>query len=139
VRASSRIGEQDARAPISEEMTMYDPEYTHNEQIMAYQLPEFFEELDKKFTGKSVSMERDGDLVYKGEVTDWATLQSVKFYHKVRKGDALFIETKHNGEQSKYSFKSPVIVWVVRDQNRRILAVQAIDEEGRNIILRFKP
>jgi hypothetical protein len=118
---------------------MHDPEYTHNEQIMAYQLPEFFEDLDKNFAGKSVNVERDGDLVYKEEVTDWVTLQSIKFYHKVRKGNALYIETKHESEQSKYTFKSPVIVWVVRDQNRRIVAVQAIDDENRNIILRFNP
>lgn len=118
---------------------MYDPEYTHNEQIMAYQLPVFFEELDKNFAGKSVNVEQDGDLVFKGEVADWVTLQSIKFYPKVRKGDALYIETKHDGEQSKYAFKSPVIVWEVRDQNRQIVAVQAIDDEGRNIILRFNP
>ena len=118
---------------------MHDSEYTRNEQIMAYQLPEFFEELDKNYVGKAINVERDGDLVYKGEVSDWVTLQSIRFYHKVRKGDALYIETKHDGEQSKYAFKSPVIVWVVRNQHRQIVAVQAIDDEGSNIILRFKP
>jgi hypothetical protein len=116
---------------------MYDPEYTHNEQIMAYQMPVFFEELSKKYTGKMVNVERDGDLVYQEPITDWSTLQSLRYYH-VRTGHALYLETEQEGSASSYTIKTPTLVWVVRDQHRQVVAVQVIDESNRNIILRFK-
>ncbi len=116
---------------------MYDPEYTHNEQIMAYQMPVFFEELSQKYAGKMVNVERDGDLVHQQPVTDWSTLKSLRYYH-VRAGHALYIETEQEGSASSYTLKTPSLVWVVRDQHRQVVAVQVIDEGNRNIILRFK-
>jgi hypothetical protein len=116
---------------------MSEPEYTHNEQIMAYQMPVFFEELSKKYAGKMVHVERDGDLVYQGPVTGWVTLQSLRYYH-VRTGHALYFETEQEGSVSSYKTKTPTLVWVVRDQHRQVVAVQVIDESNQNIILRFK-
>lgn len=113
------------------------PEYTHNEQVLTYEMPRFFEDLHKKFAGKQVNVEEDGDLIYEGAVTDWVILQRIKYY-PVRKGNALYIETQRDGSETKYSFNDPVLVWVVRDPSRQIVAVQAIDHDGRNIILRIR-
>ncbi len=105
-----------------------------NEMLMSSDWPSFFAGLAKSHQGRPVAIEEDGDLLLDNPPAEGVPLQGIELRSDYKhKHYVLLITTA----AQTYTIETPNLIWVVRNQQRELVAVEIIERDERKFIVRF--
>jgi hypothetical protein len=111
-------------------------ESTHDMQMVSNsQWQTFFADLAQKYGGQLVSIEAGQDLLVDNPPPARVPLLSID-YHR-HKG--VVISTGSDAATEAHSVRAPDLVWAVHREDRKLVAVEIIGRDGRNLILYLEP
>lgn len=113
---------------------MNDSTLYHNDMLMNSEWPSFLANLAQSRQGKPVVVEQDDDLLLQHPPDQGVPLQHIE------------LDTGHQQQRlvittaaQTYTIESPNLIWVVRDEQDELVAVEILDTRERKFIMRFVP
>ena len=104
----------------------------HNEMLISSDWPSFFEELSQSHQDRPVTIEQDDDLLLDNPPGDGVPLQEIEF-RSGHKQKLLVITTA----AQTYTIEAPNLIWVIRNEQGELVAVEIIDARDREFVVRF--
>lgn len=95
----------------------------------------FLTDLVRRYQGQLVSLEVGEDLLVNNPPAGEVTLQGIEY----DKHKGVSISTGSGTETKTYSVEEPDLVWAVHGEHGKLVAVEIIDKDGRNLIVRLEP
>jgi hypothetical protein len=115
---------------------MLDHDPTHKRQLLASsQMPSFFADLADQYQGRKVYVHSGSLREDTGGSEQPPLLAELSFARQHRK-DTLTIRTVQAGELSETTIDAN-LVWVIRDHDSHLVAVEIIDEQDRTLVLEY--
>ena len=116
---------------------MLDHDPTHKRQLLtSNQMPSFFADLVARYQGQRVRVRSAGMPESVTGSEQPALLSELTFAHQHRK-DTLTIHTIQAGKPSETTIIAN-LVWVIRDHDNHLVAVEIIDEQDRTVVLEYR-
>ncbi len=112
---------------MSDNSTIY-----HNDMLLSSDWSSFFAALVKSHRGRPVAIEQNGDLLLETPPGEGAPLQGIEF-PSGHKQKALVITTA----AQTYKIESPNLIWAVRNEQGKLVAIEILDARERKFIMRF--
>ncbi len=106
----------------------------HNDMLMNSEWPSFLANLAQSRRGKPVVVEQDGDLLLQHPPGQGMPLQDIELRTR-NKQQCLVITTA----AQTYTIEAPNLIWMVRDEQDELVAVEILDSHERKFIMRFVP
>jgi hypothetical protein len=115
---------------------MLDHDSTHRRELLvSSEMPAFFADLTAQYQGKPITLHSDSQPEYATGGAPPAVLTELSFARKHRK-DTLTVHTVQAGEPSETTVIAN-LVWVVRDEDHNLIALEVRDEHDRTLVLGF--
>jgi hypothetical protein len=97
--------------------------------------PTFFSDVAQKYGGQPVSFEAGEDLLVDNPPASQVPLLGIEYeQHK-----GVIISTGSGTAAETYAVEAPDLVWAIHDEDGKLVAVEIIARDGRNLILRLEP
>ena len=113
---------------------MLDHDPTHNRQLLtSSHMASFFADLAEQYGGEEVHVRSDSLPESAASSGQPALLTGLSLARQQGK-DTLTIRTVQAGEPSETTI-IPNLVWVIRDHDDHLVAVEIIDEQDRTLVL----
>lgn len=114
---------------------MLDHDPTHKRQLlMSSQMPSFFADLSERYQDQ-VTLHSDSVAEDRPASGQPALLTELSFARQHRE-DTLTLRTVQAGEPSETTIVVD-LVWVIRDHDHNLVAVEIIDEQERTLVLEY--
>ena len=115
---------------------MTENESTHDMQMISNsKWQTFFADLVQKYRGQLVSIEVGEDLLVDNPPPAKVPLLGVE-YHR-HKG--VVVSTGSDAATETHSVKAPDLVWAVHSEDGKLVAVEIVGRDDRNLILYLEP
>ena len=115
---------------------MIDHDASHNSKmIISSQYAYFFEDLAKSQRGRTLRIEKGGDLRTAELSGEQVVLEGLKYSHS-SKGETVTVST-NEPDQPEFRIEF-MLVWAVFDREENVVAVALSDQHNRKVVLRFE-
>ena len=109
-----------------------DSTQSHSDMLMSNEWPSFLANLAQSRRGQPVVIEQDDDLLLQHPPGRGAPLQGIEL-RAGHKQQLLVIATA----AQTYTIESPNLIWVIRNEQGELVAVEILDTQERRFIMRF--
>ena len=109
-----------------------DPVLFHSDMLVGNDWSSFFEDLTQSHQGRSVTVEQGNDLLLDSPPGQGVPLKGIELYND-HKQQSLVITTA----TQTYTIETPYLIWVVRNEQGELVALQISDAGDREFIVRF--
>ncbi len=115
---------------------MLDHDPTHKRELLiSSHMPSFFGDLAERYKGKTVYLHSEDPPENAAVSAQPALLTELSFERKHSR-DTLTVHMVQAGEGSERTIIAS-LVWVVRDRDHNLVAVEVIDDQDRTLVLEF--
>ena len=115
---------------------MIENDSTHDMRVISdTEWQTFFADLVQKYRGQIVSTAMGQDLLVDNPPQAKVVLLGIAY----DKHNGVVISTRSDVTTETHGVKSPDLVWAVYDEDGKLVAVEIIGEDGRNLILFVAP
>jgi hypothetical protein len=115
---------------------MTENESTHDMQMISNsQWKTFFANLAQEYRGQLVSIEVGQDLLVDNPPPGKVPLLGIEY----EKHKGVVISVGNDAATETHSVKSPDLVWAIHVEGEKLVAVEIIGRDGRNLILYVEP
>ena len=111
-----------------------DSKQYHNDMLMSSEWPSFLADLAQSRRGQPMVIEQEGDLLLQHPPGQGVPLQNIDL-DTGHKPQRLIITTT----AQTFAIESPNLIWVVRNEEDELVAVEILDTQERRFIVRFVP